>query len=134
MKEARFAILHDDGRVVTGTAEEVGREFLKWQGLELKWGSGEYFLRFKGGEWEPTWRARTEKEAYTDYFIRYVLPEQEDEYRTFLLRTKEQEQAFTWTMDELLDHITAKEVRQFGLSLEDEDAPDLRAWYFKNKA
>lgn len=152
MKEKRYALMFDgtmrDG-ILTGTAEEVAREFNKACGFDLKVDRDEdgrlgYFIRLNPKEGEEGWDPYdyiddqgTVKanliEAHRRYFEDFILEDSYSDFRAFKLDTPERKELFEWSHDELLDHITVREFRDAELDYDEEYDFNVRRWYYENK-
>ena len=136
---------HND--ILVGTAAGVAREYCRICGEELHLCRDDegrlcYAIRLDPEDGEDGWdiydyiedrgtvKANLDA-AYEGYLKDFLLEDTESDYVIFRLFSKMQEEVFQWSFDQLLDHITAREVRDEHLSLEDEFW--LRCWFFTKK-
>lgn len=149
-QEMQYALMFDgtDHKdILTGTAAEVGQQYLEIEGGELKVAKNEdgylgYFIRFTKDEedWEEYDGLDDQgsvednlKAAHAAFFLDFLHGAEEEDFRTFDLDTPEKVALFEWTHDELLDHITAREFRDAGLDFDEEFDFERRCWYYDNK-
>ena len=154
----KYALLWEDAErgVLIGTPIEIVKGYLGATGKALKVemetlldadeeeieGDWDIYIRYPGEEeWElfdylPEDHGSPEanlEAGYLAYFhdALYFNGEWGCDGRVFALETPAQEEAFTLEYDALLDRITAREVRDEGLDLDEE--PLIREWFFDNK-
>ena len=148
--EMQYALIFDGtdrNEILTGTAEDIGEDYLLTIGADLKVDIDEdgylgYFIRFTKDEedWEEYDGLDDQgsvednlKAAHAAFFLDFLHGAEEEDFRTFDLDTPEKVALFEWTHDELLDHITLREARDAGLDYEEEFDFETRCWYYDNK-
>lgn len=146
--EKRFVMVSRTGDfdgAIRGTAAECLKRYFEVMGygFRIEPDEGEYWLyalNTAGGEddWEVydqvEWAGSHEAtldEARRYHFMRYLIPESRymEELSIFL---REEAEAFLMDYDELLKAITAWEVREYCLDLDEEF--ETRLWFYENRS
>lgn len=151
MRKPHYALLWDDlvEGVFIGTPADIARKYCEVKELkfELKMDvyeeDGEsieaglaYFvdgemIDYLGDAYEPGNNVGNLESAYEAFFNNELASKNGGELYLCELVTPAQAEAFTLDVDDILDRITAREVRDEGLALDNEAA--IRFWYYENK-
>ncbi len=131
--------------VIQGTSWECAHRNLGSKGLRLKveWENGwSYFLGPMGTDkniWDrydsvPCDGNQEEalQKAYRQFFLDHLLRTEEEWWETLAVLPEERAGVFLMDYDELLERITAREVRENDLDLDDEIG--LRFWFYEARS
>ena len=128
--------------VIQGTSWECAHRYLGSKGLRLKveWENGWFYFLGPMGTDKNIWdrydpvphdgnQDEALQKAYRQFFLDHLLSE--EWWETLIILPEEKAGAFLMDYDELLGFITAREVREYCLDLDEEF--ETRLWFHENR-